>query len=313
MLAKIGVTCGGDLWQPDDIRAVEEFGYDSFWTGEHIVYHRPILEAVTTLTYAAALTTRIKVGPATLLLPLRHPTMVAKQFSSLDVLSKGRVILTVGVGGDYPREFVNCEVPMNERGQRATEAIEIMRKYWSGERFDYDGKIFHLKDADMLPRPAGPGNTIPIWVSGRQDGPMRRAAMLGDGWHPYMYTADRCRLSFTQVKEMAREAGRTLPDDYVFACFIYVALYDDVDEARAWGVKELSYRYEQDFSQLVDKYCAYGPPQRVIDYLAKYIEAGANYLILAPIMPPDQRRPHLERLAREVVPALEKIQVGKVP
>src|SRR3990170_1862642 len=108
MPAKFGVTCGGDFWSADDIRAVEEFGYDSFWTGEHIVYHRPILEALTVLTRAAALTSRIKVGPATLIMPLPPPTMLAKQFASLDVMSGGRVLLTVGVGGDYPREFAAC-------------------------------------------------------------------------------------------------------------------------------------------------------------------------------------------------------------
>ncbi|MGI9305057.1 MAG: TIGR03619 family F420-dependent LLM class oxidoreductase, partial [Gammaproteobacteria bacterium] len=213
MSAGIGVSCGGDYWDPDQIRAVEELGFDSFWTGEHIVYHRPILEAVTTLTYAATLTSRINIGPATLLLPLRHPTMVAKQFSCMDVLSNGRVILTVGVGGDYPREFAGCDVPIKERGRRATEAIEIMRKYWKGERFDYDGKIFHLEDVDMLPRPVQP-NGIPIWVSGRQEGPMKRAATLGDGWHPYMYTPKRCNESFHRVRELAEEAGRTLPADY---------------------------------------------------------------------------------------------------
>lgn len=311
MQAKIGVSCGGDHWSAEDIRAVEEFEFDSFWTGEHIVYHRPILEAVTVLTHAAALTTKIKVGPATLILPLRHPTIVAKQFSSLDVLSKGRVLLTVGVGGDYPREFEACGVPVKERGQRTQEAIEIMKRYWSGERFDYQGKIFDIKDANMLPTPVTPGGP-PIWVSGRQEAPMRRAATIGDGWHPYMYTADRCHTSFHQVKEFAEEAGRELPQDYTFACFIYVSLHDDEKEARERGVKELSYRYDQDFSELVDKYCAYGSSARVVDYLSKYIEAGANYLILAPIMPPDQRRSHLERLATEVVPELNKIAPGKI-
>lgn len=141
---------------------------------------------------------------------------------------------------------------------------------------------------------------------------MRRAATIGDGWHPYMYTADRCHSSFHQVKEYAEEAGRELPQDYTFACFIYVSLHDDEKEARERGVKELSYRYDQDFSELVDKYCAYGSSARVVDYLSKYIEAGANYLILAPIMPPDQRRSHLERLATEVVPELNKIAPGKI-
>jgi len=311
MPAKFGITCGGDFWSDDDIRAVEEHGFDSFWTGEHIVYHRPILDAVTVLTRAAAITSRIKVGPATLILPLRHPTIIAKEFGSLDVMSGGRVLLTVGVGGDYPREFAACGIPMTERGQRTQEAIEIMKKYWSGERFDYDGKIFKLTDVDMLPKPVTPGGP-PIWVSGRQVPPMRRAATIGDGWHPYMYTPDLCRQSFEKVKQFAETAGRELPKDYVFACFIYVSLLDDEEAARNRGVEEMTYRYEQDFSELVDKYCAHGPPSKVVDSLSKFIEAGANYLILAPIMPPEARGEHLERLAREVIPQLEKVPVGQV-
>ena len=302
----VGVTCGGDVWTDDEIRAVEEFGYDSFWTGEHIIYHRPIMEAVTMLTHAAALTSRIKVGPATLLLPLRHPTLVAKEFSCLDVLSQGRAILTIGVGGDYPREFAGCSVPIKERGRRATEALEIIRKYWSGERFSYHGRIFQLEDVDMLPTPVQ--QHLPIWVSGRQEAPMRRAATLGDGWHPYMYTAKRAGESFSRVKSMAEEAGRVLPQDYAFACFIYVSLDDDVAAARRAGVEELTYRYDQNFGELVEKYCAYGPPERVIDYLRAYVEAGTNYLILAPIMRPNNRRQHLERLANDVLPALRAME-----
>ena len=311
MPAKFGVSCGGDFWQPDDIRAVEEAGYDSFWTGEHIVYHRPISESITMLTYAAALTSRIKVGPATMILPLRHPTIISKQISSLDVLSNGRVTMTVGVGGDYPREFAACDVPLKERGGRVTETIEIMRKYWSGERFNYDGKYFQLEDVDMLPKPVQPGGP-PIWVSGRQEAPMKRAALLGDGWHPYMFTPDRCRDSFSQVKSMASDGGRTLPDDYVFAIFIYTCIDDDVERARATTVEELKYRYDQEFDLLVDKYTAYGPPERIIEKLTEFIDAGVNYFILAPVMPPDRRREHIERMANEVVPVLEKMEPGKV-
>lgn len=309
MKAKFGITCGGDFWSDDDIRAVEKHGFDSFWTGEHIVYHRPILDAVTVLTRAAAITTRIKIGPATLILPLRHPTIIAKEFGSLDVMSGGRVLLTVGVGGDYPREFAACGIPMKERGQRTQEAIEIMKKYWAGGRFDYDGKIFKLVDVDMLPEPVTPGGP-PIWVSGRQAAPMRRAATIGDGWHPYMYTPVMCRESFDKVKQFADDAGRELPKDFVFACFIYVSLDDDEQVARRRGVEEMTYRYEQDFSKLVDKYCAYGSPQKVVDALSAFIEAGVNYLILAPITPPEERDEHLERLSRQVIPHLEKVPVG---
>ena len=74
----------------------------------------------------------------------------------------------------------------------------------------------------------------------------------------------------------------------------------------------MSYRYDQDFAELVDKYCAYGPSERVIEYLSNYIDAGVNYFILAPIMPHDDRSTHLEKLAKEVIPELEKMEPGKI-
>ena len=127
-----------------------------------------------------------------------------------------------------------------------------------------------------------------------------------------MYTPDRCRESFLKVKEYAEEAGRTLPQNYVWAVFIYTALYDDVAEAREKAVAEMSYRYDQDFDPLVDKYAAYGPPDRLAARLAEFIDAGVNYFILAPIMPPMERSQHLQRMAEEVLPALEKMTPGKI-
>jgi probable F420-dependent oxidoreductase len=308
----VGITCGGDVWPPDLIRSIEELGFDSFWTGEHIVYHRPILDAVPILSVAAALTTRIGIGPATLLLPLRHPTLVAKEFSTLDVLSGGRVILTVGVGGDYPREFEACGVPLAERGRRATEAIEIIKRYWAGGRFDYEGQIFTLRDVDMLPLPVQKGGP-PIWVSGRSDAAIHRAARLGDGFHPYMYTPEHCRIGFAKVRAHAREIGRELPPGYVFAIFQYVSLGDEPAEARARGARELRYRYDQDFDRLVDRYCIYGPPARVVEGLAAYAAAGTSYFILAPILTPGRQRHELERYAREVLPALRQLTPAAVP
>jgi probable F420-dependent oxidoreductase len=306
MTVKVGITCGGDVWDPEVIRFVEDSGFDAYCTGEHIVYHRPILDVVTVLAHAAALTTRVELIPATLLLPLRHPTIVAKEFASLDVISKGRVTLTIGVGGDYPREFAACGVPVKERGKRANEAMEILRKYWAGERFDYRGEIFQLEDVDMLPHPVQPGGP-PIWVSGRKEGAMRRAARLGDGWHPYMYDPGQFRDSVARIREMAEEDGRVLPDDFVNACFIYVSISDDVATARRYAVDELTYRYEQDFDRLVDRYCAYGPPARVAERLAEYVDAGASYILMGLAMPVEERQAGLERFAKEVLPAMRSL------
>lgn len=308
---KFGFHFAGDPWEPEDLRCVEDCGFEYLTTGEHIVFHRPILEAISALGYAAACTKKIKLVPSTLILPLRHPTMVAKSFASLDVLSKGRVTLTVGVGGDYPREFHACDVPMNERGQRATEAIEIMRKYWTGERFSYNGKIFQLEDVDMMPLPVQEGGP-PIWVSGRSKPALRRAALLGDGWNPYMYSPELCRESFFDVKNVAEEAGRELPKDYAFSCFIYCAMDDDIEKARREGIADLEYRYKQPFDKLIDKYCAYGPPARIAETISKYIEAGANNILIGLTMPEDRRQEYTERFAKEVLPELRKLTPGKI-
>ena len=307
----VGMHCDGDAWEPEHFSLVEDVGFDVLTTGEHIVFHRPVLESVSVLGFAAAATKKIKLAPATLILPLRHPTIVAKQYASLDVLSKGRVIVTAGVGGDYPREFHACGVPKTERGVRSNEAIEIIRKYWAGGRFDYRGKIFHLEDVDLLPLPVQPGGP-PIWIAGRSEPAKRRAATLGDGWLPYMYTPDQCRESFSTVKSMAAQAGRLLPDDYAFACFIYCSMYDDVEEARNMAVEVLTYRYNQPFEKIVDKYCAMGPPSRIVETLSRYIEAGTSTIFIGLIMPPEERTTHIERFAKTVMPELKKLRPARV-
>jgi len=308
---KFGFHFAGDPWEPEELRCVEDCGFDYLTTGEHIVFHRPILESISALGYAAGCTKTIGLLPATLILPLRHPTMVAKAFASLDVVSKGRITLSVGVGGDYPREFHACGVPVKERGQRATEAIEIMRKYWSGERFSYNGRIFQLEDVDIMPLPVQPGGP-PIWVAGRSKPAQRRAALLGDGWFPYMYSPELCLESFMDVRAIAEVEGRVLPQDYAFACFIYCAMDDDVEVARREGIADLEYRYKQPFDTLMDKYCAYGPPARIVDTISQYIGAGANNILVGLTMPEDRRREYTERFAAEVLPELRKLSPRRI-
>jgi alkanesulfonate monooxygenase SsuD/methylene tetrahydromethanopterin reductase-like flavin-dependent oxidoreductase (luciferase family) len=237
--------------------------------------------------------------------------MIAKQLASLDVLSGGRLIVTVGVGGDYPREFEACGIPKKERGIRTDEAIEIMRKYWSGRTFDFEGRIFHLKGVELLPMPVQPGGP-PIWVSGRVEAAMRRAALLGDGWHPYMFTPEQAHASFLTVRDMATAGGRELAPDYAFACFVYCSLDDDVQRARDRAIEVLTYRYKQPFEKIVDKYCAYGPPARIAETLCRYVEAGTNNIFVGLIMPPDQRATYLERFAAGVLPLVRRLVPARI-
>ncbi len=304
---QIGFHIDGDVWEPKQIKQVEDHGFDILTTGEHIIFFRPILDTITVLAYAAAATERIKLLPSTIIMPLRHPTMLAKELTSIDILSKGRLIASVGIGGDYPREFDALGVSMKERGIRANEGIQIMRKFWSGERFSFDGKIFKFEDMDMLPPPYQKGGP-PLWVCGRSDPAMRRAARMGDGWQPYMYTAEQLGESITKVHDFADEAGRILPDDFAFTSFVYISQHDDVQEARNRAIEQLSYRFNMPFEKIVDKYCAYGPADRIIENLAEYVQHGANHLIVALVMPEEERMEYVARFAEEILPALQKMQ-----
>ena len=304
---RIGLHTDGDPWEPDEFKLVEDVGFDILTTGEHIVFHRPILDVVTVLAYAAAVTTEIKLAPSTIILPLRHPTIIAKELTSLDVLSRGRLVASIGIGGDYPREFPACGVPKSQRGKRSNEALEIIRKYWAGGRFDYDGEIFKLEDVDMLPGPVQAGGP-PIWVCGRSEAAMRRAVRLGDGWQPYMYTAEQFAHSVTRIAEMADEEQRSLADDFAYTSFIYVSMDESVKRARDYAIEQLSYRFDLPFEKIVDKYCAYGPPEKVVESLAAYVEAGANNLIVGLVMPPDDRRTWIRRFADEILPELRKLK-----
>lgn len=304
---QVGFHIDGDVWEPEQIKGVEDHGFDILTTGEHIVFFRPILDTVTVLSYAAAVTTKIKLVPSTLILPLRHPTVMAKELISIDLLSKGRLIASVGIGGDYPREFQACGVPMSERGRRANEGIEIMRKYWSGERFDYNGKIFKLEDVDMLPGPYQKGGP-PLWVCGRSDPAMKRAAKYGDGWQPYMYTADLLAESVDKVKGFADDVGRELPEDFAFTTFMYVSIHDDVQEGRNLAIEQLSYRFNMPFEKIVDKYCAYGPADKIISELQTYVDAGTNHIIVGLVMPEEERMDYVAKFAAEILPSLQAMQ-----
>jgi len=249
--------------------------------------------------------------------PLRHPTMLAKELATLDIISGGRLDVVVGVGGDYPKEFEACEVPMARRGQRTTETIEIMRRYWTQERFCFDGEVFQLDDVWMHPKPvqiAGP----PVWIAGRSNAAITRVARLGDGYMPYMYTADRCRTAFDEVDARAAELAASLRPGFTRSAFVYVSMDDSPDRARELGIRDLSWRYGKDFGPWIDKYCVHGTPDTVIGGLREFAAAGVDHLALGMIheesialdpAPTGVDTPvtlkTIERFATELLPALQ--------
>lgn len=288
--------------QPERASLVERLGFDSVWTSEHILFHVPLHEGLSVLSAYAARTDRVQVGTAVLLLALRHPTVVAKALTTIDVMSGGRVILGVGVGGEYPKEFEACGIPVKERGARVDESIDVMRQLWTGAHVSHKGRFFHFDDVTMEPRPAQVGGP-PIWIGGRSEAALRRAARVGDGYLPYLVTPERFRQSFAKVGEWAegfgRDATRIEPALYLFA-----ALGKTRESGRAYAVEELSTRYNQPFDAIVDKYCAVGPPTECAATVARFVDAGVRHVILVPLAPDERLSRDLEIFARDVVPAV---------
>ena len=295
---QFGVSIRGT--EVDHVTTIEALGFDSVWTGEHMLFHGPVTDGLITLAACAGMTSRIKIGSAINLLPLRPPVVVAKAVSTLDVISRGRFIFGIGVGGEFPKEFEACGVPYHERGRRANEAIEICRRLWSEEHVTYQGKVFQLDDVTMLPKPVQPGGP-PIIVSGRSEAAMRRAARLGDGYMPYLFTPERYAESLQTIYALASEQQRDM-SCFTPYHFVFTAVGDTHEVAHRLAVEILSRRYNQPFENLVERYCALGTPQECVERLQRFADAGARHFILSPLCDVEMLRQHLNIYARDILP-----------
>src|SRR5262250_516125 len=202
-------------------RAIERVGYDHIDIFDHVVmgvpiegrpkgpYNpaMPILEAFMILGYLAAVTTRVTLGTEVLVLPQRQPALVAKQASTLDTLSGGRVRLGVGVGWQES-EYEALGEKFHTRGARMDEAIRLLRACWSDTQIDFKGQHYQLTAIGMEPKPPQ-GARLPIWIGGRSERALRRVGELGDGWlGNQMADAASARAAIDTIHRYAVAAGR---------------------------------------------------------------------------------------------------------
>jgi alkanesulfonate monooxygenase SsuD/methylene tetrahydromethanopterin reductase-like flavin-dependent oxidoreductase (luciferase family) len=304
----IGVTCGVDFWGAEMFAAVEALGFDGIYCGEHLVNHYPVWDAVTMCTAIACATTKVTLGPLATIAPLRHPTLLAKEMTGIDIISGGRLVVGLGVGGDAPVEFHANGVPLTRLGRRTTETAEIMRLYFSGETFSYAGEIYALDDVRIQPPPTRPGGP-PLWIAGRRAPTQRRAALVGDGFVPYMFTPDQCAEAFASVRGHADAAGRVLALDYTWGILLPLALAENADEARRRLDESMAWRYEEPrfLGDLSGRYSVAGDAAACIEGLLAYVEAGCNHIVLQ-VLPREgeSELAALEALAGDVLPALRR-------
>ncbi|MCZ7537701.1 MAG: LLM class flavin-dependent oxidoreductase [Acidimicrobiia bacterium] len=279
----------------------ETHGFDSVWTGDHMAFPVPILDPLLQLELIAAFNERITVGTAVYLLPLRHPTPVAKQVATLDRILGGRFVFGVGVGG------VSAGVRRLRRSRpRARGAAR------RGDR----GPEEALDRQDRLPRrallpvsggadaaDAASGGGPPIWCGGRSEAALTRIGRLADGWISYVVTPERYRQGLETIARSAERHGRR-PERLGTGHLLFAWIDDDYDRALDAATEHLSMRYAMDFRKAARRYAALGPPADVATRIAQFRDAGVRHFVLDMTGPFQEREAQLERFATEVKPLL---------
>lgn len=289
-------------------RWMEELGYEYFSAGEHFMRGDPPGEShasLPVLAVAAGATESIRLLSSIVLAPFYHPLMLARLTASLDAASNGRLTLGIGIGGEYPAEFEASGLRVNQRGRRTDECLEVLRQLWTGERVSYSGRHFQL-DGAMINPPAVQSPHPPVWVSGRRDAAMRRAARFGEGWVPYFYDPARYRESVEKIHGFADEASRPL-ENFQWGFFPYISLYPSEQEAAEVAARQLGgqYLYGGEFINIVRRYCLLGTPEQCAERLSEYIEAGARHVVFSITCLPEDRERHLEEIASNLIPLVK--------
>ena len=293
---KFGLVVSGGA----DIAELEQLPVDSLWVGGHVASRNASPEPMASLARLVALTTRVQVGTAVVVLPLYPPALIAKQLADLDVASGGRLVFGLGVGGEYPQEFRACGVPLNERGARTDEAVGLIRRLWEGKEVSHAGRFYPMESVRLIPSPHQRGGP-PIVIAGRRRPAMRRAARMGDGWMPYLYSPRRYADSVEAIHAEAATLGRAL-DGFDWFAYIFVNINDDAEVARVELASALGRTYDQDVRTMIGSVAAAGRPEDVTQRLCDFVDAGARHLILLPFG--GHTQDVQQRLMTEVLPAV---------
>jgi len=292
--------------------------FDSVWVGDNLL-SKPRLESIVTLAALAARTTRLKLGEVCLAsFPLRHPLLLAIQLASLDVISGGRTILVVCIGGSarmgpqFAAELSAMGVDSNERVPRLEEGIALLRGFWGSEPVSHQGRFYQFENIQALPKPVQP--QIPIMIASNpveggdpavEERALRRIARIADGWQTDGTPAPVFRERWDRIRAYAAEEGRA---DRVTDASLHlmVNIHDDAVHARSESVQFLDHYYGVGTvsEEKISHWLAAGPPAAVADKIQTFLEAGCTTPILR-FTSPDQRG-QLDRFLSDVAPAFAR-------
>jgi alkanesulfonate monooxygenase len=284
---------------------VEELGYDSVWVWDHMLLgvepNFPIIDSLTVLTGIAARTTRIKMGTGILVLPLRNAVALAKQLSSMDQLSQGRLVMGMASGW-YKREFDAMGIPFEKRGKIMDENLEILRRLWTEPSVTGDYMNHKLSKAVMYPKPVQP--QIPLLIGGYVDRVLKRAAVEGDGWLTYFYRAQDFTKSWNKIRNFAKDAGKD-PDKLLNASQLPIMVGASKEAVQAdmldWLNKEWDFPEHSDCTR---ESAIMGSVDDCVAQLKEHLDSGVQKIIFVPYK---YQMDQVEIIAREIIPRLKAL------
>ena len=285
------LTNYGDVTSPEasvgTARLAEELGFDSVWVSDHILvpprfgatFGREFLDPFVCLAYAAAETTRVKLGTTVVVVPLRSPFVQAKMLSTLDYLSGGRVIFGAGVGWDR-EEFEALGVPFRERGAMAEEYLAIMQELWTAPAPAFEGRYHRFSGAAFEPKPVQ--RPIPIWMGGHAPAVLRRTARIAQAWHASEIPVEEVASKYAVIRELA-----SLAPSLTYRMYLRPT---EIDPA---PMRSPAPTFEGDRQQIVEYVRSYTDSLPIEHLVVEFVVSSARDL-----------RNALRYLAEEIRPAL---------
>lgn len=303
MTYKIGIGIGlnhfafssvAGFWRWVDF--CEESGIDSLWQTDRLIGGSH-LECIAAMAALAGRTRRLKFGMNVVCLGLRDPVLVAKQCSTIDFLSEGRLLPQFGVGSERAPEWTAMQIDTKTRGARTDEGLEIIRKLWTLDQVDFEGQHYRLSGASISPKPKQ--SELPMWIGGASPAAIRRTVRWGTGWQGYAETPGVAGAVVEKIRAALPAAGRTIDDDHYGAGFPFRfgRVDDDPDIIRSMQ----DYRNYRGLDPA--DWFAIGDADTIFARITEFVDAGISKLILRPIGRGDgDMIKQTQRLVREVVP-----------
>jgi len=288
MKIRIGVGAAGASSTPEAlgelVTAIDELGFDSLWLSE--VLTGPVIDPLVGLAWAAASNPRVKLG-TTMLLPGRNVVRLAKQLASLDVLCRGRLLVTLVPGLTYAPEREAIGVEPKRRGAFIDEALPLLRRLWAGEIVSHEGPAGTFRDVKLSPLPVQ--QPLEVWLGGTVPAALERCGRLSDGWLPSLCTPEEAAAGRVVIDEAAAKAGRSISREHFGVSIGYAREPIDAATARVMAARR---------PRALDLTPVGLPALRQL--IERFLGVGFSKFVVRPVVPPKSWRAELETLSAAV-------------